>query len=158
MCKFSRVPSITRSIITRHYTQQNMNQTLSSRKTPYTSPYLVSFESMSEKIDRIMPEPHYMYTVQRKLRVWSRWLYNKAVPFLLHCSALCSQYIAVSFFQRTHKKTPHCSPLRARYDVSFVSSWSEQSFGFLSHCVQYRAILDRDISRVHTRSRYIESL
>ena len=61
----------------------------------------------------------------------------------------CTPDISRSLFPRYSQWTHQSSPVRARYDVSFVSAKFEQGFPlFLKRCVQYRDILDRDISRV----------
>ena len=69
---------------------------------------------------------------------------------LSYLGAVHSWYLVVSLLPWTQKKTPHSSPIRARYGVFSVSSGSEQSLCFLP-------FVWCSISR-YIRPRYIGSL
>ena len=58
----------------------------------------------------------------------------------------------------SEKNPPHSSPVKVRYGVSFISSYSEQGFNFFhSYYVQYHVILDYDISRVKYKLLFFKS-
>ena len=86
-----------------------------------------------------------MYAAKRYHMICQRW-HELSLSIL---NTVSSRYIAVLFWKDS-RKTPHSSPVRARYGVRECKIWAKF---YQCHCcmgfMQYRAVYDRDISRVY---------